>query len=80
MTLGKSDRLLCGISRPMDIGLAISHSTYDTLYLAFAIAIGAVGVVVSDGPFVRDMKMHPDPVLAGMLIPLDAWARSRDIT
>jgi hypothetical protein len=41
--------------------------------------MGAAGVVVSDGPFVRDMKVYPDPVLAGILIPVDAWARSRDI-
>jgi predicted nucleic acid-binding protein len=24
----------------LDIGLAINHSTYDTLYVAFAVAIG----------------------------------------
>lgn len=34
----------------LEIGLAANHSTYDTLYLAFAIAMGARGVVVSDGP------------------------------
>lgn len=59
----------------LEIGLAVNHSTYDTLYLAFAIAMGARGVVVSDGPFVRDMQRHPDQVLAAMLIPLDEWAR-----
>ena len=37
------------------------------------------GVVVSDGPFVRDMRTHPDPAVAGMLVPLDAWARSKGI-
>jgi predicted nucleic acid-binding protein len=63
----------------LDIGIAVNHSTYDTLYLAFAIAMGATGVVVSDGPFVRDMRVHPDPALAAMLIPLDAWARSNGI-
>jgi predicted nucleic acid-binding protein len=63
----------------LEIGMAVNHSTYDTLYLAFAIATGATGVVVSDGPFVRDMRSHPDPVLAAMLIPLDAWARSKGI-
>jgi hypothetical protein len=56
----------------LDIGMAVNHSTYDTLYLAFAIAMGARGVVVADGPFVRAMVRHPDPVLAGMLIPLHA--------
>ena len=59
----------------LEIGLAVNHSTYDTLYLAFAIAVGARGVVVSDAPFVRDMQRHPDPALAAMLIPLDEWAR-----
>ncbi len=58
----------------LDIGLAVNHSTYDTLYLAFAIAVGARGVVVSDAPFVRDMQRYPDRALAAMLIPLDQWA------
>ncbi len=59
----------------LEIGLAVNHSTYDTLYLAFAIAVGARGVVVSDAPFVRDMQRHPDQALAAMLVPLDVWAR-----
>jgi predicted nucleic acid-binding protein len=63
----------------LEIGLAVNHSTYDTLYLAFAIATGARGVVVSDGPFVRDMQAHPDRALAAMLIPLEAWARLNGI-
>ena len=58
----------------LEIGLAAGHSTYDTLYLAFAIAVGARGVVVADGPFVRDMGRHPDPVVAAMVMPLDSWA------
>ena len=58
----------------LDIGLAVDHSTYDTLYVAFAIAMGARGVVVADGPFVRNMARHPDPALAAMLIPLSDWA------
>ena len=62
----------------VDIGIAVNHSTYDTMYLAFAVAMGARGVVVPDGPFVRDMRTHPDPALAAMLIPLDEWARSND--
>jgi len=60
----------------LEIGLAVNHSTYDTLYLAFAIAMRARGVVVSDAPFVRDMQRHPDRALAAMLIPLDELARS----
>ena len=63
----------------LEIGMAVNHSTYDTLYLAFAIAMGATGLVVADGPFVRDMRTHPDPTLAAMLIPLDAWAKSNGI-
>ena len=58
----------------LEIGLAVNHSTYDTLYLAFAIAVGARGVVVSDAAFVKDMQRHPDQALAAMLIPLDQWA------
>ena len=54
----------------LDIGLATNHSTYDTLYLAFAIAMGARAVVVADGAFVKDMRRHPDPALAAMLLPL----------
>jgi predicted nucleic acid-binding protein len=62
----------------LDIGLAVNHSTYDTLYLAFAIAMGARGVVVADGPFIRDMMLHPDPTLAAMLIPLAQWGQGRE--
>lgn len=61
----------------LDIGLAVDHSTYDTLYVAFAIATGARGVVVADGPFVADMARHPDPALAAMLIPLAEWGQGR---
>jgi hypothetical protein len=63
----------------LEIGLEIGHSTYDTLYLAFAVAMGASGVVVADRPFVRAMQAHPDPALAAMLIPLDAWARAAGV-
>jgi hypothetical protein len=41
--------------------------------------MGAQGVVVADGPFVRAMRTHPDPTLAAMLIPLDAWARQAGV-
>jgi predicted nucleic acid-binding protein len=63
----------------LEIGMMANHSPYDTMYLAFAVAMGASGVVVSDRPFVRDMQSHPDRALAAMVIPLDAWARSRGI-
>lgn len=61
----------------LEIGLATHHSTYDTLYVAFAVMMGARGVVVADGPFVRDMRRHPTPHLAAMLVPLDEWAQER---
>jgi predicted nucleic acid-binding protein len=63
----------------LDIGLATGHSTYDTLYVAFAVAMGARGVVAADGPFVRDMRRHPDPALAAMLIPLADWGREKGL-
>ena len=58
----------------LDLGLAVDHSTYDTLYVAFAVATGARAVIAADRAFVRDMARHSDPVLAAMVIPLDAWA------
>jgi hypothetical protein len=58
----------------LEIGLTVSHSTYDTLYVAFALAVGAEKVVTADGPFVTAMRTHPDPALAGMLLPLVTWA------
>jgi predicted nucleic acid-binding protein len=64
----------------LEIGLAVDHSTYDTLYVAFAIAVGASGVVTSDAAFVRKMQSHPDAALAAMPILLDAWARSSNAT
>lgn len=64
----------------LEIGLAVGHSTYDTLYVAFAIAAGAGNVVVADGPFVRAMARHPDPGLASLLLPLGEWARRRGLT
>jgi predicted nucleic acid-binding protein len=62
----------------LEIGLAVNHSTYDTLYVAFAVAMGARGVVVADGPFIRDMARHPDPALAALLIPLSDWGQGRE--
>ena len=63
----------------LEIGLATGHSTYYTLYVAFAVAMGARGVVAADGPFVRDMRRHPDPALAKLLIPLADWGRERGL-
>jgi predicted nucleic acid-binding protein len=61
----------------LDISIAIEHSTYDTLYLAFAIAMGASVVVAADGPFLRSIRTHPDPTLSAMVLSLDAWAGSQ---
>ena len=61
----------------LEIGMAVGHSTYDTLYVAFALAAGAARLVVADGPFVAAMARHPDPVLAGMLLPLREWGAAR---
>lgn len=63
----------------LDIGLAINHSPYDTLYVAFALAMGADKVVVADGPFVTAMRTHPDPALANILLPLAAWAGNPEV-
>lgn len=58
----------------LEIGLAVNHSVQDTLYGAFAVAMGAGRVAVADGPFVRAMRVHPDPVMAPVLLPLGEWA------
>ncbi len=63
----------------LDTGLAVDHSTYDILYVAFAVAMGARGVVIANGPFVQDMTRHPDPALADMLIPLADWGQGRGL-
>lgn len=62
----------------LEIGIAVGHSTYDTFYLAFAIAMGASAVVVADGSFARTVKTHADPSLSAMALPLDAWAAGRE--
>ena len=61
----------------LDIGIATNHSTYDTMYLAFAIAMGARAVVTADGAFVRSMQTHPDATLSAMMLSLEAWAKSQ---
>ncbi len=55
----------------LDIGIAVNHSTYDTLYLAFAVAMGAEAVVAADATFLRAMRTHPDPTLSAMVLSLD---------
>ncbi|HLY54011.1 MAG TPA: type II toxin-antitoxin system VapC family toxin [Stellaceae bacterium] len=58
----------------LDIGIAANHSTYDTLYLAFAVAVGASAVVVADNAFIRSISAHP--TLSGMILSLEDWSRS----
>ena len=61
----------------LDLGLAVNQSTCDTLYVAFAIAMGADRVVAADGPFIGKMQSHPDPCVAGMMLTLDQRAAGR---
>ena len=63
----------------LDIGLDVNHSTYDTLYLAFAVAMGATAVVAADRPFVRSMRSHRDPALSAMMLSLDEWGRAHGL-
>ena len=64
-------------SRALDIALAVNHSPYDALHIAFALAIGAHGVVMADWPFANAMRHHPDRRIAAMPIELSDWARGR---
>ncbi len=43
----------------LEISLAVDHSPYDTMYLAFAIAMGAEKVVVADQKFAAAMQKSP---------------------
>lgn len=63
----------------LDIGIAINHPTYDTLYVAFAIVTGASAVVTADADFARAVRTHPDPTVAAMTMTLEDWARSRNL-
>ena len=56
------------------------HSTYDTLYLAFAVAMGASAVMAADSQFLRSMRTHADPAMSSMVVALDAWAAARGIS
>ena len=60
----------------LEIALAVNHSPYDTLYVAFALATGADKLVVADRRFAAAMRGHPDPMLAGMLMLLGEWGAS----
>jgi predicted nucleic acid-binding protein len=64
----------------LEIGIATNHSRYDTMYLAFAIAMGATAVVAADSAFVRSMQGHPDVVPSAMVRSLESWAKSRGVS
>jgi predicted nucleic acid-binding protein len=57
----------------LEIALAVNHSPYDTLYVAFALAVGAERLIVADRRFAATMRGHPDPVPAGLLVLLSEW-------
>lgn len=64
----------------LEISLAIDHSPpYDTMYLAFAIAMGAEKVVVADQKFAAAMQSHQDPVLSAMILRLGAWGAAHGV-
>jgi predicted nucleic acid-binding protein len=58
----------------LSIGLAVEHSPYDALYVAFALAVGADHVVAADRSFMTAMLGHPDPAIAGRMLALHDWA------
>lgn len=60
--------------RALDIALAIEHSPYDALYVAFALAVGADHVVAADQPFLAALRRHPDPAVARLALDLHDWA------
>jgi hypothetical protein len=55
----------------LDIGIELNHSTYNALYLGFAVAMGASALVLADGPFVRAMRGHAHASLAALPLPLE---------
>jgi len=63
----------------LEMAITVNHSVYDTLYVAFAIAVGADRVVAADARFVRAMRAHPDPILRGMLLSLPEWAANAGV-
>lgn len=61
----------------LDMGIVVNHPTYDTLYLAFAIAMGASGIVSVDAHFVQAVRTHPQSAVAKLALSLEDWANSR---
>ena len=46
----------------LGIALALNHSPYDSLYVAFALAVGADKLLVADRRFSAAIR-HPNPML-----------------
>ena len=60
----------------LSLSLDVNHSVYDTIYVAFALLMNADRVVLVDDAFVKALAKHPEPRIAGILWPLDDWARA----
>ncbi len=63
----------------LEIALAVSHSPYDTMYVAFAIAMGAEKLVMADQRFAAAIRRHPDPALARMPMLLGEWGAAHGV-
>ncbi len=61
----------------LEIALAVDHSPHDTMYMAFAIAMGAEKLVMADQKFAAAIRSHPDPALARIPILLGEWNAAR---
>ncbi|HUC18827.1 MAG TPA: type II toxin-antitoxin system VapC family toxin [Acetobacteraceae bacterium] len=61
----------------LEIALMVDHSSYDTMYMAFAIAMGAEKLVMADRKFAAAIRSHPDPALARIPMLLGEWATAR---
>jgi hypothetical protein len=63
----------------LEVGLLIGHSPYDTLYLAFAVAMGAEKLVVADRKFVTAAEKYPGLTLSDKLILLGEWGAAHGV-
>ena len=61
----------------LKIALEVGCSPYDTLYAAFALAIGADHVIAADRPFIAALRRHPQAAVASLPLHLHDWASGR---
>ncbi len=54
----------------LEIGVSVGHSPHDTLYAAFALAIGASRIVAADAGFIAALRRHPDATIASLPVTL----------